>query len=129
MNRKELERYIAESCHAEAEAPWAKNPDHIVFRHSGNRKWFALTLNIPGEKLGLKDRGMVDIVNLKCDPIIAGSFRNETGIFPAYHMNKERWISVVLDGSVEDETIKMLLAMSFDLTVSAGGKKKREEMK
>ena len=31
-------------------------------------------------------------------------------------MSKSSWISVALDGSVEDEKIKMLLDRSFELT-------------
>ena len=53
---------------------------------------------------------------MKSDPILIGSLRREFGIFPAYHMNKANWITVTLDGSVPDETIKMLLDMSFDAT-------------
>ena len=44
MNRKECERYIAETYKAEAETPWVKYPNYIVFRHSNNQKWFALLL-------------------------------------------------------------------------------------
>jgi predicted DNA-binding protein (MmcQ/YjbR family) len=45
-----------------------------------------------------------------------GSVLNETGIFPAYHMNKAHWISALLDGSVEKEKLEWLLDLSFDLT-------------
>ncbi len=126
MNRKELERYIAETYNSEAKAPWMKNPNHLVFCHRNNQKWFALLIEVPGEKLGLAGDGMVDIVNLKCDPILAGSLRTEPGIYPAYHMNKERWISVLLDSSVAEETLKILLDMSFHLT--APKLKRGEEM-
>ena len=45
-----------------------------------------------------------------------GSLRLEQGFFPAYHMNKDKWISVALDGSVDDEQLMFLLDMSFELT-------------
>lgn len=73
-------------------------------------------MDIPKERLGIKDDDMIDIVNLKCDPVLIGSLRNENGIFSAYHMSKDKWISVALDGSVDDEQIKMLLDISFELT-------------
>ena len=124
MNRKECERYIAETYKAEAETPWVKYPNYIVFRHSNNQKWFALLLNVPGEKLGLPADGTVEIINLKCDPLLAGSLKAQPGVYPAYHMNKERWISVLLDGSVADDLLKTLLDMSFELTASSPQKRK-----
>ena len=44
-------------------------------------------------KIGLTGEGEVDILNVKCDPILSGSLRMQPGFFPAYHMNKEKWIS------------------------------------
>ena len=44
------------------------------------------------------------------------SLRGETGIFPAYHMNKASWITAALDGSVPAETIELLLDVSYELT-------------
>ena len=93
-----------------------KYPNNEVFRHSNNRKWFALIMDVPREKLGLSGTELLDVVNLKCDPILTGSLRREVGIFPAYHMNKANWITVALDGSVPDDTIRMLLDMSFETT-------------
>ena len=43
-------------------------------------------------------------------------FLQEKGIFPAYHMSKTCWISVLLDGSVSDETLSFLIDVSFELT-------------
>ncbi len=115
MNRNELTRYISETYNTDPDHPWDSEPEYAVFRHASNRKWFALVMRIPGAKLGLPDE-MTDIVNLKNDPVMSGSLRNEPGIFPAYHMNKESWISVALDGSVPDDKLKLLLDLSFDLT-------------
>lgn len=116
MNREALEKFISATYHADAEFPWVKYPNYIVFRHRNNQKWFALVLEVPKEKLGLSEQGMLDILNVKCDPIMIGSLRTEPGIYSAYHMNKESWVSVALDGSVNDEKIKMLLDISFELT-------------
>ena len=116
MNRRQLKQYILETYRCEADHPWMKYPNNEVFRHSNKRKWFALIMDVPREKLGLSGTELLDVVNLKCDPILIGSLRREVGIFPAYHMNKANWITVALDGSVPDETIKMLLDMSFDAT-------------
>ena len=73
-------------------------------------------MDIEKSKLGLCSDEIIDVVNLKCDPALIGSVRNENGIFPAYHMNKSHWISVSLDGSTDDETVRWLLALSFDMT-------------
>lgn len=120
MNRKELETFIFETYGAKAEFPWAKYPSYAVFRHSSNQKWFALVMRISKEKLGLQGDEMLDILNVKCDPVIIGSLRMESGFYPAYHMNKSNWITIALDGSVSDEKIKMLLDISFELTDSKG---------
>lgn len=116
MNRVELQKYIAEIYNTEPDFPWESNPTFAVYRHRSNKKWFALVMDIPKSKLGLRENGDIDIVNLKCDPVLIGSLRLEKGFFPAYHMSKDKWISVALDGSVDDEQLMLLLDMSFELT-------------
>ena len=116
MNREEFIKYIAEIYGTDAEYPWDSAPMHAVFRHQSNRKWFALLMRLPKNKLGLHDDTIIDVLNLKCDPILIGNLRNEKGFFPAYHMNKTNWITVALDGSVDENQIKWLLDLSFDLT-------------
>ncbi len=116
MNRDKLEKFIIENYNVEPDYPWLKSPNHAVFRHSGNRKWFALIMDIPKNKLGLPETDITDVVNFKCDPLLIGPLLKEKGVFPAYHMNKEYWVTIALDGSVNDDTIKMLLDMSYDVT-------------
>ena len=118
MNRLELKKYIAETYGIEPYCPWIKNPNFEVFRHSSNKKWFALIMDIPRNRIGLRGTDTIDVVNLKCDPLLLGSVRAETGIFPAYHMNKENWVTAALDGSASDEIIKMLLDVSYELTAA-----------
>ena len=116
MNETELENYIAQTYGAKGERLFAKDPATCVFRHQSNRKWFAVIMQIPKRKLDLSGDGNICVVNVKCDPRLIGSFREETGIFPAYHMSKDHWLTVALDGAVTDEKLKFLLEMSYDLT-------------
>ena len=116
MNREELEVYILNYCATQPDYPWADTPRAAVFRHAGNRKWFALVMEVPRDKLGLAGTEQLDIVNFKCDPILFSSLHGEPGIFPAYHMNKSSWITAALDGSVPAETIELLLDVSYELT-------------
>ena len=116
MNKSEFEAYIFDTFSVAADHPFGDHPEFAVYRHAGNRKWFALVMSVPRAKLGLDGAGSLDIVNVKCDPLLSGSLRENGGIFPAYHMNKEQWLSAALDNSVDDEVLKMLVQMSFDAT-------------
>ncbi len=116
MNRLELKQFIFEKYCVEPDYPWIKSPNFEVFRHYNNQKWFALIMDIPRNKIGLQGDKKLDVVNFKCDPVLIGSLLSEPGIFPAYHMNKEKWITVALDGTVSDDIIKMLLDISYDAT-------------
>ena len=118
MDREELRQFVLSNYSAEPDRPWLNHPCFEVFRHSNNQKWFALVMDLPKSKLGLPSTDIVDVVNLKCDPILVGSLRDDTGIFPAYHMSKANWITVALDGSVPDEKLKVLLDLSYELTAT-----------
>ncbi len=118
MTRAELTRYIFDTYSVEPDYPFHGDDTSAVFRHAGNRKWFALVMNIPAQKLGLPTDARIDIVNMKSDPLLIGSFRGLPGLFPAYHMNRENWITAALDGSAEDEIIKTLLDLSYHATAS-----------
>lgn len=107
---------------------WRSHPNFLVLRHKSNQKWYGLIMDVEREKLHLPDdpyrEDYIDILNLKCDPNLAGSLMANPGILPAYHMNKANWISVLLDGSAAEEQIFSLLDLSFDLTAGkkAGGR-------
>ena len=116
MKREELSAYLADTYSSGGEHLFAKYPSFLVFRHTGNRKWFAVIMDIPRKNLKLPGEGEISVVNLKCDPRLIGSFREEPGIFPGWHMNKAHWLSVALDAGVEDEKIRFLVDMSYELT-------------
>ncbi len=119
-SREEVIDYICSAYGVEAEYPW--QDENLIFRHRENGKWFAVILQVRQDRLGLPGEKIVDVLNLKCDAILSGTLRTQPGFHPAYHMNKEKWISIRLDGTVPVETIENLIAVSYDLT---GLKKKK----
>ena len=115
--RERIDRYINEQYGVEAEFPWDRDDTSAVYRHRDNKKWFALIMNVRRDKLGLSGDGYVAAMNLKIDDInIHEMLITEDGIFPAYHMNKRNWITVILDGTVPEEQVLSLLDMSFSAT-------------
>lgn len=96
--------------------PFAKLPTYGAFRHPSNNKWYALVSQIPRNKLdGSGSQEEVEVVNLKVDAREIAELLSQSGIYPAYHMSKKSWVSVLLDGTVEDQTIFALLEKSRDL--------------
>ena len=68
-----------------------------------------------------------ETINLKCDPARALELREVyPGIRPGYHQNKRHWNTVDLDGSVEDDVVRDLIADSYDLVVAALPRATRE---
>ncbi len=123
--RQNVFDYIKKKYNAEPEYPWKRYDGNAVFRHDDNNKWFALVMCVQRCRLGLTGEDYVDVVNLKMDDML---FRDmiirEDGIMPAYHMNKQHWISVMLDGAVPASKVFDLIDMSFIATASAKKKKK-----
>ena len=114
--REKIEKYINEKYDINQEYPWDKYPNDTTFKNKNNNKWFALIMEVSFEKLKIDKYGMTYIINLKNIPEIIGGLRKEEGILPAYHMNKEHWISVLLDGTVKVEKIFDLIDISYKLT-------------
>lgn len=116
MTRKELEEYIYKTYKVRPDYPWKRDRESGVFRHADNNKWFALAMKIPENRLGKESDEMIDIVNVKAEPVLISNLWSTTGFYPAYHMNKTNWVTVALDGTAPDDMVKMLVDMSFEGT-------------
>ena len=128
MDREGVIRLIRETYGAAPEYLWADSPDACIFRHRENRKWFAIIMTVQRSKLGLPGGGETDVINVKCGPLLSGSFLGQPGILPAWHMNKTHWLSILLDGTAEEETLRDLLDLSFALTGRKKGQKTQEQI-
>ena len=124
MNRQEFAAFIEDFYGIKYDCPFEDELDAWCFRHPDNKKWFALVMRIKKCKLGFEGDEYIDVVNLKCAVEIIDDLWHEEGIFPAYHMNKSHWLTLALDGSCSDATIKWVSGISFDLTKKKIRKKK-----
>ena len=108
MELDELRDLLLSMPTAVEETPFG--PDVLVFRLGPKGKMFALT--------GIDD--VPSRVNLKCDPERAIELREEypDSILPGYHMNKQQWNTVLLDGSVPRALVEQLAHHSWELVVA-----------
>lgn len=123
--RFEIYEYIKNKYQAEPEYLWMRLPNYAAFRHSDNRKWFALIMDIPKSKLGNFDNSIVEIMNVKLsDPLAVDMLIQQNGYFKGYHISRGNWVSVLLDGTVAPNEIFRLIDESFMVTASPVREKK-----
>jgi len=114
--KKKVIKFIEDFYSIEAEFLWADTPNFSIFRNKRNKKWFCVLMEqLPKNKFGFIGEDRVDVINIKIDPMMKTLVMDSVGIHPAYHMNKEHWISVFLDKSVKFSNIKQLITLSYDL--------------
>ena len=97
MMRDKIIAYVREKYATEPEYLWLKTPDTFVLRNRKNKKWYALVMSVKKSALFADEQGYTDIINLKCQPLTRECLLAEGKAFPAYHMNKKLWISIILD--------------------------------
>ena len=104
------------------EAPWEDDPDSITFKTRLSKKWFAIMMRIPADRLGLKGRNLIDVANIKLPPDKINALIDNVHYFRAYHMNKTHWLSVKLDKDLDKEEFISLVDVSYSLAERKRGK-------
>ena len=99
------------------EFPWEKYPGYATFKNKESKKWYAIIMNINQEKLDKTTLKEVEIINLKLEPTEIEELLKENSFYPAYHMNKKNWITIILDNTVSDEKIMNLIKRSYSFTI------------
>lgn len=95
---------------------WDKYPDFCVFQNINTKKWYVLVMTIAGEKFNL-DIQNIDVLNVKLGVNKISNLLQQKGFYPAYHMNKKYWISILLDDSISDDTIMELIDESYQFSI------------
>lgn len=99
--------------------------DTAVFRHNDTKKWFGIIMKVKRSTLGIEGEGTVDVMNVKCDPLLVDILVQRENFLRAYHMNKRLWVSILIDSEIEDGEIFGLIEQSFQLTDKKPKKKKQ----
>ncbi|HFU75346.1 MAG TPA: MmcQ/YjbR family DNA-binding protein [Arcobacter sp.] len=115
MDEQKLEKYLLSKKGTSKEFPFG---DYVtVFKVMG--KMFAVFSHEDNPQR----------INLKATPEDCIAFREIYDcVIPGYHMNKKHWNTIILDGSMEDDSLKLMIDDSYDLIVSKLTKKQKEEL-
>jgi len=69
-------------------------------------------------------------INVKADPDSRDFYRSVyKAVGPGYHQNKEHWNTVIVDGSIPDEDIENMIAISYRLISDSPSKRIYEAVK
>jgi predicted DNA-binding protein (MmcQ/YjbR family) len=110
-----LIEYVKNTYGDELEFLWQKFPDNAVWRRKDNNKWYGAILTVQGTKIGLKTNQIVEIIDLRMNPENKNEILSKENYYPGWHMNKNSWYTIVLDGSVPNDELIGCLNESYEL--------------
>lgn len=95
------------------EAPF-HDPNWQLVRVKGSKKTFLWTY---------ERNGFINL-NVKVNPEWREFWRSTySSVIPGWHLNKEHWNTIILDGTIPDEEIKRMIAESYDLVTDSPSKR------
>lgn len=107
--------YVRKKYGDELEFLWTKFPDNAVWRRKDNQKWYGAILTVAGSKIGLDTNKTVEIIDLRMKAENRDVILSREHYYPGWHMNKKSWYTLVLDGHIADEEIKLRITESYEL--------------
>jgi predicted DNA-binding protein (MmcQ/YjbR family) len=89
----------------------------------------ALVYKVRGKMFALVSPSEPPRVSLKCNPVLATMLRDTyPGVTPGYHLNKQHWNTVVVDGNIPNAEIHEWMAHSYALVVKGLPKRDRQAL-
>ncbi len=111
MTHKELETQLLAYPNTWLDFPFGEGTSvyKVGDKDSGTGKMFAI----------IADGSKPLRVSLKCDPQLAETLRETyESVQPGYHLNKKHWNTILCSGQLEDDQIKDLARLSYDLVAA-----------
>ena len=114
---KSVIKYIKDKYNDDLEFLWEKYSKTAIWRNKQNNKWYGLLVTITEDKLGLNSSKEVEAIDIRYPKDKIEDIIDNKKIFKGYHMNKNNWITIKLDGSLDIETIYKLIDDSYDISL------------
>ncbi|MDE7454402.1 MAG: MmcQ/YjbR family DNA-binding protein [Clostridia bacterium] len=108
-------QYVQQKYDDDLQYLWKTFPGNAVWRRKDNNKWYGALLIISKRKLGLDSDEVIDVIDLRIDPEVLPTILDNQKYFAGYHMNKKKWFTMPLDGSVDVEEIYDWIDKSYEL--------------
>lgn len=90
------------------------------FSNAHNDRWYGFIARLDGKQI--RSEGRIEVLTVKAEEDRIQALLQKKGFYPAYHMNKKHWISILLDGEVSFEQLQELLKISRGFTLGKKGK-------
>ena len=123
MTLAEIEDYILSNFEATTDHSFEGDRTVTIFRRLDNNQRFAATKNVGCRSVNVERAGRIDILNVSVSPNLVATLREREGFRPAWRMNRNKWVTILLDGTVPDDEIRNYLDMSFKNARKKGGKR------
>lgn len=115
---KKIINYIKEKYNDELEFLWKKFDNAAIIRNKINSKWYVLFMIVEKNKIGIDSDELIEIIDLRYEKGCTDKIVDNKVIFPGYHMNKNSWITIKLDGSIDINEILKLIDNSYNLSLN-----------
>ena len=118
-NKQSIEviNYVKEKYGDELEFLWEKFDNNAIWRNKKNNKWYGLILTIPENKLGFDSEYEIEIIDLRYEKDKVNEVVDNVNIFKGYHMNKNSWITIKLDYSLDNKSLFKFIDDSYELSL------------
>lgn len=116
-NTKKIIEFVKQEFNSSLEFLWPKFSNNAICRRQDNQKWYIAFMKITADKIGLNDKKIIEIIDLRVNKTDSNRLLDHKTIFPAYHMNKQSWITIKLDSVKHIEQIYDLIRASYALAL------------
>ena len=113
---RRISKFIYETFDVMPEFLWPSIPTYAAFRRKKGGKWFAVIGSVARGKVDSRSHSgeAVEVINVKVSGDGIQTLLARDGIYPAFHMNKKCWVSIILDETLTDAEIQRMVRDSLD---------------
>ncbi len=115
---KEIINYISNKYNDKIEYLWDSSPKSGIFRNKKNNKWYAAILDVKENRISGNSEENIFVIDLMYYKDKTVEVIDNISIYPGYHMNKKSWITIKLNGSVNNDFIYKYIDLSYTLSIN-----------